>query len=74
MLEEIKQILTEVLPECDTSTVTPDSVLTSDIGIDSMKMLLLAMQIEDKYGFQFGEDANFDTIRDLMDYIEAHRK
>ena len=36
--------------------------------------MLLAMSIEDAYGFEFDDDANFETVQDVCDYVKAHKK
>jgi len=73
MLEIIKEIIVDVLPDCDISTITKESCLSTDLGIDSMKMLMIALQIEDRFQIQFEDDVKLDTVQDLLDYISTHQ-
>ncbi len=72
--EKLMAILGEVAPNIDTASVTPSSNLTADLGLNSLSIMLLAMSIEDAYGFEFDDDANFETVQDVCDYVKAHKK
>ena len=71
MLTTLKNTLALVMPELDTSNVTEDTRLREDLGFDSLAMLMLAMEIENAFGFQFTEFVRFDTVGDACRYIEA---
>lgn len=71
MLEQLKEILGKVLPEVDMSTVTEDTKLADDLGFDSLAMMMLAMEIEDAYGFKFQEFVKFETVGDVCGYLES---
>jgi len=73
ILDELKEIFTQVMPQCDASKVTPESILTSDLGVDSLNMMLLAITVEDHYGIRFDADAKLVTVQDIVDYVEAHK-
>ncbi len=70
MLEKLKQILTKVNPEIDMASVTEDTRLTDDLGLDSLAIMLFAMEIEAAFGFRFTEPVKFVTVGDVCDYIE----
>lgn len=56
--------------------ITEDSVLTTDIGLNSIGMLYLVIIIEESFGIQFeniGID-DFKTFGDMVNYIESHSK
>ncbi len=72
-LEKLLSILGEVAPNVDAGSVTLDSSLTADLGLNSLSIMLLAMSIEDAYGFEFDDDASFETVRDVCEYIKAHK-
>lgn len=72
-LEKLLSILGDVAPNVNAASVTMDSNLTSDLGLNSLSIMLLAMSIEDAYGFEFDDDANFETVRDVCEYIKAHK-
>ncbi len=70
MIEQLKTILTRVLPQVDMSAVTRETRLVDDLGFDSLAMMMLAMEIEDAFSFQFEEFVKFDTVGDVCDYLE----
>ncbi len=70
MLERLKSILSKVLPEVDMSAVTEQTRLIDDLGFDSLAMLMLAMEIEDAFGFRFEEFVKFETVGDVCAYLE----
>ena len=41
-----------------------------DLGIDSLSMLLLSLATENKFGFQFSTQEPFQTVREVVDYID----
>lgn len=70
MLEQLKTVLARVLPQVDMSTVTEDTRLVEDLGFDSLAMMMLAMEIEDAYQFQFTEFVKFETVGDVCAYLQ----
>lgn len=70
ILQDLKTIMTTVKPKLDTSNVTEDSSLVRDLGVDSLSMLLISLAIEMKYGFQFATQEPFQTVGEVIDYIE----
>ena len=55
--------------------VTPDATLES-LGGDSLSVLVIAMEIEEDWGFTFGkgEIESFRTVADVLDAVAWHRK
>ena len=74
VFEKLKEIFGRVMPQCDTSTITMDSVLTTDLGVDSLNMMLLAITVEDEFKIRFSSDAKLETVKDIVDYVEANTK
>ena len=72
--DKLIAILQRVKPNVDISTVTMDSRLITDLGIDSLSMMLLAISVEEEFGIEFGDDANFNTVKEICDYVEAQVK
>ena len=58
VFEGLKEIFAGVKPRLDLSTVSFDSRLVNDLGIDSLSMLLLSLASEHKFGMQFGNTEN----------------
>ncbi len=71
MLEKLKEILGRVLPDIDMEAVTEETRLVEDLGFDSLAMMMLAMEIEDAFGFKFAEFVRFETVADVCGYLES---
>ncbi|MBO4228929.1 MAG: acyl carrier protein [Clostridia bacterium] len=71
MLEELKQLLGKVLPDKDLSEITEQTRLVEDLKFDSLSMMMLAMEIEDAYHFRFAEFVSFETVGDVVGYLES---
>ncbi|MBQ7972217.1 MAG: acyl carrier protein [Lachnospiraceae bacterium] len=69
IFEKLKTILGRVKPNVDLSTVTMDSRLIADLGIDSLSMMLLAISVEDEFKIEFGDDTNFVTVKEICDFV-----
>jgi acyl carrier protein len=55
--------------------VTADKSFTDDLDIDSLSMVEIAVQAEDKFGVKIPDDelANLKTVGDAVSYIEANK-
>ena len=71
MLEKLKIILETVLPDTDMSTVTEETRLVEDLGFDSLAMMMMAMELEDRFGFKFSGFVKFETVGDVCGYLES---
>jgi acyl carrier protein len=72
VFEGLKEIIQGVKPKTDLTNVDFDSKLVSDLGIDSLSMLLLSLAAEHKFNMQFDSTtAPFETVGDVCDYIVA---
>ena len=72
IFEGLKDILKQIRPSMDVSTVNEDSQLVRDLGLDSLTILLLSLAIENKFGFKFEGTPKFMTVREVLDYISAN--
>lgn len=75
MLEEIKEMLEENLGE-DTTAITEDSSFKEDLGIDSLDLFELVMDLETKYNIEIPTEdlEQLSTIGDVINYINAHKE
>ena len=73
MMETLKTVLERVLPGTDLSCVTRDTRLVEDLGFDSLSLMMMAMGIEDAFGFKFTEFVRFATVGDVCDYVEERK-
>ena len=68
-LETIQEILNENL-DIDPTTVAADSTFES-LGIDSLDMVELVCEIENRFDLELGEAEGLDTVGKLDDYIDG---
>lgn len=74
VFEGLKEILAGVKPKLDQGSISFDSKLVNDLGIDSLSMLLLSLAAENKFNMQFAAGSSFDTVGDVCDYIVNAKK
>ncbi|MBP5495615.1 MAG: acyl carrier protein [Bacteroidales bacterium] len=72
IFDGLKEILTQIKPSMDLSSVNEDSQLVRDVGLDSLTILLLSLAVENKFGFKFEGTPKFETVGEVIDYISAH--
>ena len=66
-LAEIVEEVTGIEP----SEVTPEKSFVDDLDIDSLSMVEIAVQTEDRYGVEIPDEdlAKLRTVQDAVDYI-----
>lgn len=69
ILDGLKEVIGIVKPKLDMSGVGMESSLIRDLGIDSLAMMLMSLAIENKFNFQFSNDARFNTVGEVVEYI-----
>ena len=72
IFEGLKEILQLIKPSADLSSITDDSQLVRDLGLDSLTILLLSLAVENKFGFKFEGTPKFVTVGEVLDYISAN--
>lgn len=68
--EKLIEVLKGAMPDTDVSKVTKDSKLLTDLGIDSLNMMLLAITVEDAFNIRFEVGFHPETVGDLCEYID----
>jgi acyl carrier protein len=76
--EEIEKELADIVEEIAgvaAADVTPDKSFVDDLDIDSLSMVEIAVQAEDKFGVKIPDDelANLKTVGDAVNYISSHK-
>ena len=71
IFEGLKEVISKVRPKLETNSVNENSTLLKDLGIDSLSMLLVAFEIEDKFNIRFERPEPFQTVKEVIDYIET---
>ena len=74
IMKDLKEILQLIKPSLDLSSVNENTQLISDIGLDSLTIMLLSLDIENKYKIKFEGALKFNTVGDVMDYISQATK
>ena len=72
--EEILQGLAEIVNEVagvEPSEITPEKSFVDELDIDSLSMVEIAVQVEDRFGVKVPDDvlANLKTVGDAVDYV-----
>jgi acyl carrier protein len=74
ILKELGDIVEEIagVPAAD---VTADKSFVDDLDIDSLSMVEIAVQAEDKFGVKIPDDelANLKTVGDAVNYITSNK-
>ena len=74
--EEIEKELADIVEEIAgvaAADVTPEKSFVDDLDIDSLSMVEIAVQAEDKFGVKIPDDelANLKTVGDAVNYIAS---
>ena len=72
LFEGLKEILKQIRPSMDLSTINENSQLVRDAGLDSLTILLLSLAAENKFGFKFESNPKFATVGEVIDYISSN--
>lgn len=77
-MSEIANRVTDIITDklgLDKEQVTENASFTTDLGADSLDTVELIMEFEKEFNLEIpDEDAqNIKTVKDAVDYIEAHQ-
>lgn len=80
--EEILNKLKEIIKLANSSTpelidsCNEESDLRADLGLTSIGVLYLAISIEQTFDIEFNDSSfdEFNTVKDVVDYIEQYSK
>lgn len=73
MLDQLKEILAKVNKDIDMQNITENTKLIDDLGLDSLSIMLFAMEIEAAFGFRFTEPVKFVTVGDVCRYLDNRK-
>lgn len=62
-------VLSVIKPRLDPGKIRYDSILTTDLGLDSLAMLLAGLSIENEFGIKFEPPVPPVKVSDVVDYI-----
>jgi acyl carrier protein len=71
MKKSLLQIINEVLSESDkeVESISNETDLRNDLGMDSMNLAMLTVLIEDEYGVDIFEDGLVSKVSDIQKRI-----
>ena len=75
MFETLKNLMVEEL-QLDPNEIKPESELINDLGVNSIELADMIMLCEEKFGVEIEDDDihKFVTVKNVADYLEAHKK
>ena len=74
MLDRLKKVFGTVNPDIDVSGITEGTRLQQDLGLNSLSIMLLAMAIEDEFQVNFENAPAFETVGDVLKFLEENGK
>lgn len=74
MPQELIDILLRTAPETDISKLTADSRLKADLGLTSLDFIMIMFEIQDKYGVTFTGEESFETVGEMLRFLEENSK
>ena len=72
ILKGLGEIVEEIVGT-DPAEVTPEKTFVDDLDIDSLSLLEIVVQAEDKFGVKIPDDEMAGTVDDAVRYIAAHQ-
>ena len=70
MVERIMEMTSENL-NIDRALIQPTSSFKGDLGIDSLDLLEIITELEDRLDIDFGEPEGLQNVGDLVNYLET---
>lgn len=72
VLDKVKEILVDQL-DVDGDSVTMESVITDDLGADSLDVVDLVMSLEEEFDIEIPDEEieSMKTVGNIVNYIEA---
>ncbi|MBQ3126726.1 MAG: acyl carrier protein [Clostridia bacterium] len=67
VFEKVAAMLAEHV-DCDAAEITPETAF-ADLGIDSLEVAELVMQLEDEFGCELEMSQNIKTVKDICALI-----
>ena len=76
MIQTTLEILQELISEqlgVDVEQVVPSARFIADLGADSLDVVELVMNVEERFGLQIddGMAGKMETVQDVLDYLES---
>lgn len=74
IFETVKAMIAKQL-KADEASITRETRLIEDLKADSANVMVMIMDLEDKFGIMVEDDQimKMKTVGDVVDYIEKHQ-
>jgi acyl carrier protein len=72
MYERLLKLMKVYMPDVDLEAAGKDARLMADLGMDSIAMLMLSVAMEDEFGITFTEPVVFNTVQDVLDFLDKN--
>lgn len=74
IFDTVKKMIAAQL-KVDENSITRESRLVEDLKADSANVMVMIMDLEDKFGIMVEDDQimKLKTVGDVVDYIEKHQ-
>lgn len=74
IFETVKEMIAKQL-KVDAASITRETRLIEDLKADSANVMVMIMDLEDKFGIMVEDDQimKMKTVGDVIDYIEKHQ-
>ena len=74
IFDTVKAMIAKQL-KVDEASITRESRLVEDLKADSANVMVMVMDLEDKFGIMVEDDQimRLRTVGDVVDYIEKHQ-
>ncbi len=74
ILEEVRSTLAEHLG-ADTAEIKEDTKLVDDLGADSLDLVELTMDLEEKFGLKIPDEdvSKLVDVKSIVDYVSSHK-
>ena len=74
MYERLLKLMKVYMPNVDLEAAGKNARLMADLGMDSIAMLMLSVAMEDEFGLTFTEPVVFNTVQDVLDFLDKNAK
>ena len=73
MFNKVKDIICKNFNNVDPKTVTPESELAKDLGINSLQLADLILALEEEFNIEISDKAvkKFIAVKDVVAYLES---
>lgn len=72
MYERLLKLMKVYMPNVDLEAADKNARLMADLGMDSIAMLMLSVAMEDEFGLTFTEPVVFNTVQDVLDFLDKN--